>query len=348
MGGISHLRCVIGNVLRIGIITPAPPLSQDGNRVTALRWQRILRGLGHRVTLAQSYEGQPFELLIALHAWRSYASIRRFQSEHPQGPLIVALTGTDLYRDLPRSRRAYESLQLATHVIVLQPKALEELGREFQRKARVIYQSAAVTSPSRPAPAGPVKGETGAIGKAPAYFDVSVVGHLRAVKNPFQPATAARWLPRDSRIRVLHLGRATTPAYAARARFEMMVNRRYLWLGERPRGFVLRLLRRSQLFVHPSRLEGGANALSEAIVAGVPIVASDIPGNVGILGEDYPGYFDVGDKTALTRLLRRAETDPAFLADLKTRCRKLAPLFAPRREKSAWAELMKEVLAAED
>lgn len=317
------------------MITPARAHSRHGNRVTALRWQNILRELGHRVTLAQSYHGERYDLLIALHARRSHSSIRRFHAQHPEAPLIVALTGTDIYRDLPRSRRAQESLELATRLIVLQPKALLELRPELRRKARVIYQSVAMKS---------VAGRGGAHStRARRAFEVCVAGHLRSVKDPFRAALAARLLPQDSRVRILHAGGAMTKTYAVRARAEMKVNPRYRWLGEGPRGRVFRLLRCSKLFVLSSRLEGGANALSEAIAAGIPILASRIPGNVGILGKNYPGYFNVGDTRRLAALMSRAETDSTFRTKLKTRCRKLASLFEPSREKAAWAKLLADL-----
>jgi glycosyltransferase involved in cell wall biosynthesis len=90
-----------------------------------------------------------------------------------------------------------------------------------------------------------------------------------------------------------------------------------------------------------SRLEGGANVVSEAIVAGVPILASRIPGTVGLLGEAYPAYFDVGDTRALATLLWRAETDARFLARLARRVRQLAPRFTPARERAVWARLLR-------
>src|SRR5262249_18983673 len=129
--------------MRIGIITPAPPRSRYGNHVTALRWARILKDLGHRVTVSQIYEGANYDLLIALHARRSYPSINRFHRKPPDTPIIVALTGTDLYHDLPRSRRTQQSLEIATRLVVLQPMAIDELPPHLRDKARVIYQSVA-------------------------------------------------------------------------------------------------------------------------------------------------------------------------------------------------------------
>jgi putative glycosyltransferase (TIGR04348 family) len=315
--------------MRIGIITPAPPRSTHGNRITALRWARILKALGHRITISQKYEGERHDLLLALHARRSYSSIRRFNREHSKSPIILALTGTDLYRDLHRNQSAYNSLEIATRIVALQPKALEELKPKWREKTRVIYQSVEFVS--------------GNLQKANESFDVCVVGHLRAVKDPFRAAKAARLLPPSSRIRILQIGQALTPAMEKRARAEARRNPRYRWLGERSRSRTLKTLAQSRLCVISSRLEGGANVISEAIVASVPILASRVAGNVGILGKDYPGLFSVGNSQQLAQLLRRAETDAKFVARLKSCTNKLVPLFDPAHEKKAWADLLGEL-----
>lgn len=316
--------------MRIGIITPAPPGSTYGNRITALRWASILKALGHRVVISSKYEGERHDLLIALHARRSYSSIRRFHREHPKSSVIVALTGTDLYRDLSKSQSAAKSLDMATRIVVLQPKALEELKLKWRRKTRVIYQSVeAVSRKSRVDNNG--------------SFDVCVVGHLRAVKDPFRAAMASRLLPPSSRVRILQIGHAMTPAMKTRARAEVERNDRYRWLGEQSRARTLGILAHSQLLVISSRVEGGANVISEAAVASVPILASRVAGNVGILGNDYPGLFSAGDSEELAELLRRAECDASFLARLNSRVKKLTPLFAPANEKKSWSDLIHEL-----
>lgn len=317
--------------MKIGIITPAPPGSHYGNRVTALRWAKILRKLGHQVSIAEKYDEQPFDLLIALHARRSSPSINRWRAKNPDAPLVLALTGTDLYRDIRINRRAEKSVKLADRIVVLQPRALKELAPGLRKKTRVIYQSVE-TKPARPGSRLPKR-----------TFDVCVIGHLRAVKDPFRSALASRVLPLDSRIRIVQIGRAMTKAVARRARREMKMNRRYSWLGEMPRGRTLRVLANSGLCVIPSRIEGGANVLSEAIVAAVPVLASRIDGNVGILGADYPGLFGVGDTHGLARLMKEAETNPKFLSRLRILVKKLAPLFEPAREERAWAKLINEL-----
>jgi len=314
--------------MRIAIVTPAPAGSRKGNRVTALRWAKILRRLDHRVVVMQSWNGQPCDLMVALHARRSAASIERFHRQHPNGPLIVALTGTDVYGDIKTSNAARKSLELATRLILLQPLGIKELPRRVRRKACVIYQSVEVPRKNPQ----PLKG----------LFEVCVMGHLRPVKDPFRTAFAVRRLPPSSCIRVTHLGAALTGAMAIRARMEMQRNPRYRWLGEVSLSKALRILARSHLMVLTSRLEGGANVVSEALAADVPIVSSRIAGSIGILGTDYPGYFPVGDTQALTAMLGRAERDYKFYSSLKDHCRRRARLVTPARERLAWDLLLRE------
>lgn len=241
--------------LSIALVCPAPPGSRQGNRVTALRWARILRGLGHRVRILGAWRGEDVDLLVALHARRSAPSVRAFRARHPGRPVVVALTGTDLYHDLARSRVARRSLALADRLILLQAAGRRALPAAQRRKARVIHQSVAV-----PAGAGragsrragsPGPGDSRAArslrgGRSARTFDACVLAHLRAVKDPLRAALAVRDLPAGSRIRVVHLGRALDPALAARARREMARNPRYRWLGERSRASALQRLARSR------------------------------------------------------------------------------------------------------
>ncbi|MGQ4810536.1 hypothetical protein NKDENANG_04013 [Candidatus Entotheonellaceae bacterium PAL068K] len=317
--------------MKIALITPVPAQSRQGNRVTALRWARILRALGHRVTLAQEYDGKPYNLMIALHARRSFTAIERFQHLHPTCPLVVALTGTDLYHDIHTDANAQHSLELAMRLVVLQSKGIEELPDHLHPKTRVIHQS--------------VTGPNGHVTKPKTTFDVCVLGHLRPVKDPFRAAKAARLLPSTSRVRILHVGKALGHDMARRATDEAASNPRYRWLGELPRWRARRVLARSHVLVLSSLMEGGANVISEALAASVPILASQISGSIGLLGEAYPGYFPVADTSALARLLERLETDAGFYDRLSAWCARRAPLIHPDHEHQAWKHLLEDLKA---
>src|SRR6266436_6026674 len=110
------------SMARLFIVTPAGAGLRNGNRHTALRWATLLRESGHRVRVDVAWNGEPCDALIALHARRSHESIIRFSKTSK--PLVVTLTGTDLYRDLPESAEARDSLEAAHRVIVLQDAAL--------------------------------------------------------------------------------------------------------------------------------------------------------------------------------------------------------------------------------
>jgi putative glycosyltransferase (TIGR04348 family) len=315
--------------MKIAIVTPAAVGTRHGNRVTALRWARLLRRLGHQVTIREAYEDDGSDVLIALHARRGFSAIDSWRRRHQARPIILALTGTDVYGDIRTDATAKEALEIADRFVVLQPLAIDELPEHLRPKARVIFQSA----PGPKSDARPHR----------RYFEVCVLAHLRAVKDPFRAACAARLLPASSQIRVIHLGASLSTEMEELAKKEMSENPRYHWLGDVPRARALRILARSRLLVQTSVSEGGANVISEAIAASVPILASAIPGSIGILGADHPGYFPVGDDQTLAALLGRAETDAEFYDALKERSRSLRPLVDPAREMAAWDQLLHEL-----
>ena len=265
--------------------------------------------------------------MIAVHAWRSAPAIARFKARHPTHPVIVQLSGTDIYQYLASDPApTLRSMALADRLVALNDLAWRAIPKRLRARLSVIHQSARKPAqPCRPSPRTVV---------------VSVIGHLRDVKDPLRAAEPVRLLPAASRVRIEQLGRAYSEEWARRARAEMAANPRYRWCGDVPSAAVRRLLARSHAMVISSQSEGGANVISEAAVAGVPVLASRIDGNVGLLGADYPGYFPVGDTEALARLLARLENEPGFAASLRRALAKRAPLFGRAREIAAWKRLL--------
>jgi putative glycosyltransferase (TIGR04348 family) len=300
-----------------------------GNRVTALRWQRIVRLLGHRAWIDDELGTKRYDVLVALHARRSAEAVRVSRDRYPERPIVVALTGTDLYHDIHCDEDARRSLVIADRLIVLHPGGAAELPAELRHKVHVVPQSAvAPTSPAR---------------RSERVFEVSVVGHLRVEKDPFRTALAARLLAPESRVVVRHAGRALTEEMARAAEAEQRDNPRYRWLGELPPWRARALIARSRVLSLTSKMEGGANVLSEALAAGTPIVASRIPCTEALLGEDYPGLYTFGATEELAILLEKVERDKSFRARLTHLCRARRALVSPRREQSALKRLLGEV-----
>ncbi len=278
------------------IVTPAPPGSLKGNRVTAERWGRLLRELGHRVRILERWQGELAHVLIALHARKSFDSIDAFSRQQPTGKLVLALTGTDVYADIDRHPQARRALDLAWRLVVLQPAALKRLPEAVRRRTRVVHQSVRLPQGIE---AEPSQDDT---------FDVALLAHLRPVKDPFRTGEAVLRLPETSCIRVLHAGEALSVNMEREARALEARSSRYRWLGPLPRQEALKLLGRCRMMVLTSKLEGGANVVSEALALGVPVVSSRIEGSEGILGRGYPAFFEVGDTQALADLLLRGES----------------------------------------
>jgi len=316
--------------VKITIVTPAKKGSLSGNRATAVRWARILRNLGHRTPILTDYAGEASDALLAIHAWRSAGAISRFRADHPAKPVILCLGGTDIYRfqkSHPEDTR--RSMELADAIVCLHDLVYRAVPVGMRDKLHVIRQSVKPMPRRQP----PRK----------RSFDLIVVGHLRDEKDPMRAALAVRRLPADSKIRILHLGGAHDDGWAQEAEREMARNPRYHWRGEVPHWAVRRWMTRARAMVLSSRMEGGANVVSEAIAAGLPVLGSKIDGNVGLLGTEYPGYFPVEDDAALSALMLRTERDPAFLETLRRCCAAEAPKFSQEAELTAWRDLIDRI-----
>lgn len=315
--------------MRITIVTPAAASSRTGNRHTAARYAAFLRAAGHRVRVVVTWSGEPCDVMIALHARRSRESIVAYRERCPRGALIVVLTGTDIYRDIHRDADARHSLALADQLIVLQERGLDELQAHERRIANVVYQSASTRL--RHAPLA-------------RKFRVAVIGHLRDEKDPFRALYALRYLD-DPALEVLQVGDVLDPALRAQARTAMASEPRYRWIGGRSHGATLKLLAGSHVLVVSSKMEGGANVICEAGRIGLPVLASDIPGNIGMLGKPYPGYYPLGDERALAKLIERAQTEPPYYRTLQRHIVARRKLFAPAAESAGLRAVVRRAVA---
>ncbi len=319
----------------VAIITPALADANNGNWRTANRWQTLLAN-HFRVIVHSSWpiDAPPYaateaNVLIALHARRSADSIRRYRVARPNGKLIVVLTGTDLYADLATSEQARTSIELADALIVLQEDAIRYVPREHRKKTHVIYQSAKTLTPAQ---------------KRKDALNCVVVGHLRAEKDPDIIFRLAESLPTQSPIHILHLGGPTDEKLAARAQSISATSQHYHWAGALSHGLTRAAIKRAHLLIHPSVMEGGANVIVEAISSGTPVLASRMSGNIGMLGQDYAGYFPVGDVEALRAQLDRCAHDANYLLRLNTASAARAKLFLPESERNALVSLISNLL----
>ncbi len=312
------------------IVTPALADANNGNWQTARRWARMLAP-AYRVRLSATWEGGDEALLIALHARRSAAAVAHWQAQRPGAPVVVVLTGTDLYRDIQSDAAAQACLHSAHRLVVLNALGAQALPVALRPKTRVILQSCAARQ---------------ALAKTKRHLRALMVGHLREEKSPQTYFDAARLLAHCNDILLDHAGAALTPDWGSAALAVAAACPHYRWLGAVSHASARRRIQAAHVLVHPSRMEGGAHVVMEAVRSGTPVLASRMDGNVGLLGEDYGGYFPVGDAAALATLLQQLRDDPTMLAPLQHQCQARAALFDPARESAALHALLAELLPA--
>jgi putative glycosyltransferase (TIGR04348 family) len=319
---------------RILMVTPGAKVRHSGNRCTASQWAEILRRQGHRVVVCydvpEVFPAAESDLLLAMHAVRCAGVIEAYRAAFPRGRVLLALTGTDIYPD--PSATALATMRAVDGLIVLQEKAMEKVPPDCRSKTSVVIQSATPRAPVRTTAR-----------RAGDPFNVCVVGHFRGVKDPLLTAHASRLVPPASRLRVRQAGGILEASYAAQVAQEQRENPRYEWLGELSVDEVAALMATSDLMVLTSRHEGGARVVGESIVHGTPVLSTRIDGVLGLLGDDYPGFFPAGDAGALAGLLWRCESDSEFMAQVRQSAREREARFAPEAEDRALAAAVRKI-----
>jgi len=318
------------------LVTPYLADANNGNWRTAARWARLLAPHYRVIVQAPSAPVRGGRIddavaLLALHARRSHEAIAAWRDQRGERALVVTLTGTDLYKDLPAGdAAALRSISLADRLVVLQDDAPSHLPAAFRAKSRVVFQSARSLLPWP--------------GKRADRLHCILVAHLREEKDPATAFAAWRSLPKDIPATLTIVGAALDPALGRAARDLAAADARVQWLGPREHAWTRQAIKRAHLLVVPSRMEGGANVVVEAITAGTAVVGSRMSGNLGMLGRDYPGYFEPADAKGLASLITRIHENRALLADLSARCRARAPLFEPEAEALALRQVIGEAL----
>jgi putative glycosyltransferase (TIGR04348 family) len=314
------------------IVSPALTGANNGNWQTARRWRQML-GANHRARIVPTWPDAGADadhVLLALHARRSAASVQAWTQAKGSRGLGLVLTGTDLYRDIGDDAQAQCSLALASQLVVLQDLGLKALPEPFRAKARVIYQSASTRQ---------------AMPKTARFLNAVMVGHLRQVKSPQTLFDTARLLAPESGIRISHIGEAGEPDLGELALGTVRDCPHYRWLGALPHEATRRAIQRAHVLVHTSAMEGGAHVIMEAVCSGTPVLASRVDGNVGMLGDDYEGYFEHGNAAQLASLLQRCRAGN-LLGRLRDQCALRSPLFDPQAERQAVLRLVDDLRGA--
>ncbi|MFZ9723164.1 MAG: selenoneine biosynthesis selenosugar synthase SenB [Burkholderiaceae bacterium] len=319
------------------IVTPALQKANNGNWRTAERWARFLSAryvveLVSHWSRSEKASRDP-GLLIALHARRSAESIHAWSHTFPLKPVVTVLTGTDLYPDIRKDLLAMQSLTQSTALVVLQEQGISALPSEFQSKAAVIYQSGSAWKPRE---------------MKPLPFTLRMVGHLRQEKSPETFMQLAQQFEQIQGIRFELVGGAIDPELGELASRLALQSRVFVWTGALSYRATRSRIRDAHLLVHPSRLEGGAHAILEAAMSGTPVLASRVPGNVGMLGSDYLGYFEHGNVEQLKQLVgecqRSHQTGQGLYGLLLQQVHARCALFHPTHERKILLQFVKNLL----
>ena len=292
--------------LRVLILTPTAMPSITGNALTVERWRRSLTAQGVSVSVLSGTAGDRsafikelhrFEpnLIHVHHAFRTTEPLLHEKTEAVIGhmPLILSPGGTDLNVDwlTERGRRIITRMFKKSRYIITQSENMSDIigtiMPHIQDRIALVPKSfmwmghdpfdlrkAANCSPDdilffMPAGLRPVKGNLDFLLK-------------------MKPVLAAR-----PQARVIFAGNPMDTAYAEI--FKQKVRRfapRVAWVSASSPLAMRSCYDAAQVVVNASASEGLSNSLIEAMAAGRPVLASDIPGN------RYPLCGNNGDRPA--------------------------------------------------
>lgn len=100
-------------------------------------------------------------------------------------------------------------------------------------------------------------------------------------------------------------------------------------------------LKKADIYVFPTLFEGFPNALCEAMAMGLPVVASDAPGNIDVIQDGVNGVmFEKGNEKALATSLANLIDDQEMRNRLGQEAQKLSVTYSPERIFKLWEDLI--------
>ncbi|NKB87385.1 MAG: glycosyltransferase [Acidobacteria bacterium] len=112
-------------------------------------------------------------------------------------------------------------------------------------------------------------------------------------------------------------------------------------MAEVPESEIGRQLGKSDVYVSASHCDGSSVTLLQAMASGLPVIASDIPGNREWVSHDHNGWlFPPGDVSELARLMVHASASRSQLRPMGLRSRSIA------EERADWSRHVDSLLGA--
>ena len=313
--------------MKINVCTGYPLDSPRGNTTTAFRIAERLQMAGHQATAMHTDTPPAADAQISLHALKTAAASAYF-AKHQSGKLFIRLTGTDINGGFEKNQSlSQQTIDLADKLIVTHPACLPQIPDRWQSKTVVIYPS--VTMPEL------------AVISSPTSPLFTCIGHLRPVKAPHLMYAAIQKI-RQTNLAAISIGNAYDVTDGQQALLNTRHDDRYHWHAGCDRATALAWMKASLATINSSISEGGANTVMEAIQLRIPVLATDIPGNRGFLGDSYDGYFETGRFDQLADLMRRCLDDSGFVERLKIQLDGQRPLFSIQRESEQLSKLISE------
>jgi len=312
------------------IHSPYPRQRSQGNAVTAERMRKLLQSGGLNAAIHERGDiSMTAKCLIALNARKSAGEIFDFRRRLPESSIVALLTGTDVnHSEMEQfGSDTLKALELSDRIVSLHEGFSHRLPDDLLIKTKVIYPSVQLAEDINHRPSEPWK--------------VIIAGNFREEKNPDLMMQAVSKLTNSP----LHLH-----AYGGGGDYQAKLERtakkyaQFHFHGVQEHDALLADMQSARVLLNTSTEEGGANAICEAVSLGLPVIASKIDGNVGMLGADYAGFFTSGDVDSLIDILVRVAEDINFYQTLKRQVTERAPFFSYQREMEEWTALVRQMI----